>query len=44
MLFTNSIELKHIVEKVTNNKYNYLYRVKVDGNIDEEKYKKMIKP
>ncbi len=35
MLFSNSEELKNIVQKVSDEKYTYLYKVKVDGNITE---------
>ena len=42
MLFTNSSELKSIAEKIADSKYSYLYRVKIDENLDENKLKKMI--
>lgn len=44
MLFTNSLELKNTIDKVVNTKYVYLYKIKIDGNISEEIFGKMIKP
>jgi 16S rRNA U516 pseudouridylate synthase RsuA-like enzyme len=44
ILFSNSEELCKIVQKVSDEKYTYLYHIKVDGNISKEIYEKMIKP
>lgn len=41
LLLTNSPEYQHVIEKVANQKYQYLYRIKVHGRFTDEKLEKL---